>query len=188
MKLRPGTPDDAAAIADLIASFQRELTDHPDGTGADQYLASVSAQAERAYLESNRYTYIVAEYEGNMPGFIALRDVSHVFHLFVAREHQRLGVARRLWLEAKAKAREVAAPKHFTVNSSLLAVPVYRSFGFEPAGEVASVHGISFLPMRLTIVGNDGSSIEWAPSSRTVESKPSDGALPSCMDTQWGLR
>ena len=148
MKLRPGTAADADAIAGLIASFQRELTDHPDGSGADQYLASVSSQAERAYLESDRYSYIVAEHEGTLLGFIALRDGSHVFHLFVARQHQRMGVARRLWQEAKARVLKAETPRQFTVNSSLLAVPVYRAFGFEPAGEVVSVHGISFLPMR----------------------------------------
>jgi GNAT superfamily N-acetyltransferase len=151
MQFRSGTPNDAEAIAALIASFQPELTDRPDGMGAETYLASVSSQAERGYLESPRYTYIVAEQEGTMLGFIALRDVSHIFHLFVARQHQRGGVARRLWQHAKAHAITTAAPSQFTVNSSLRAVPTYSAFGFEAAGEVVSVHGISFLPMRLRV-------------------------------------
>jgi GNAT superfamily N-acetyltransferase len=155
MKLRTGTTSDAQAIASLIASFQPELTDHPDGAGAQEYIESVSSQAERGYLESGRYSYIVAEHEEALLGFIALRDVSHVFHLFVARQHQRAGVARLLWQAAKAQALESSAPGQFTVNSSLAAVPVYRAFGFEPAGEVVSVHGISFLPMRLTARANE---------------------------------
>ena len=84
-------------------------------------------------------------------GFIALRDTSHVFHLFVAKEHQRKGVARLLWKEARERALKTGAPTHFTVNSSLGAVAVYRAFDFEPTGEVTSVHGISFLPMRLAV-------------------------------------
>lgn len=155
MQLRSGTANDAEAIAALIASFQPELTDNPDGAGAESYLASVSGQAERRYLESPRYTYIVAEREGAMLGFIALRDVSHVFHLFVARDYQRTGVARRLWREAKAQALKTSAPRQFTVNSSLRAVATYRAFGFEPAGEVVSVHGISFMPMRLHVPENE---------------------------------
>ena len=151
MKLRSGTAADAESIASLIASFQREITVHPDGEGAEQYFASVSPQAERGYLESSRYSVIVAENEGVMLGFIALRDVSHVFHMFVAREHQRKGVARCLWHEAKAEALKTGSPTQFTVNSSLGAVAVYRAFGFEPTGEVKSVHGISFLPMRLAV-------------------------------------
>lgn len=150
MKLRPGTPADAEAIAGLIASFQPELTDRPDGLGAEQYLASVSCQSERGYLESDRYTYIVAEHEGTLLAFIALRDGNHIFHMFVARQHQRMGLARKLWQEAKASVPTNAKPELFTVNSSLLAVPVYRAFGFEPVSEVVSAHGISFQPMRLT--------------------------------------
>ena len=64
MKLRPGTTSDANAIAELIGSFQSELTDHPNGAGAEQFLASVSSEAERSYLESERYSYIVAERDG----------------------------------------------------------------------------------------------------------------------------
>lgn len=155
MQLRSGTANDADAIAALIASFQPELTDHPEGAGAESYLASVTAQAERGYLESPRYMYIVAEREGTMLGFIALRDVSHVFHLFVAQSHQRTGVARRLWHEARALALQTSALRQFTVNSSLRAVATYRAFGFEPAGEVVSVHGISFMPMRYQVPENE---------------------------------
>jgi GNAT superfamily N-acetyltransferase len=149
MKLRSGTANDAEAIANLIASFQPELTDHPDGLGAEDFITSVSCRAEREYLESSRYSYIVAEHEEALLGFIALRDISHVFHLFVARQHQRMGVAHLLWQTAMAQALKTSTPKQFTVNSSLRAVLVYRAFGFEPSGEVVSVHGISFQPMRL---------------------------------------
>jgi GNAT superfamily N-acetyltransferase len=151
MKLRSGTTADAESIASLIASFQREITIHPEGEGAEHYFASVSPRAERDYLASSRYSFLVAEDEGVLLGFIALRDVSHVFHMFVAREHQRKGVASRLWHEAKAQALRTGAPTHFTVNSSLGAVAVYRSFGFESTGEVASIHGISYVPMRLAV-------------------------------------
>jgi GNAT superfamily N-acetyltransferase len=151
MTLRPGTPRDAEAIADLIATFQSELTDHPDGVGAERYLASVSSQAERGYLESDRYRYIVAEREGALLGFIAIRDVSHIFHLFVARPHHREGIARRLWQEAKTLALRDVGLEKFTVNSSLRAVQVYRSFGFHELGAIVSANGISIISMRLNV-------------------------------------
>ena len=52
MEFRTGSPADAEAIAALIASFQSELTDDPSGAGAEEYLASVSVEAERGYLAS----------------------------------------------------------------------------------------------------------------------------------------
>ena len=64
MHIRPGNPGDANAVASLIASFQPILTLEPSGAGAEQYLASVSEDAERQYLESPRYAYLVAELEG----------------------------------------------------------------------------------------------------------------------------
>jgi GNAT superfamily N-acetyltransferase len=148
MVIRAGLPADAEAIAALIESFQSELTDDPSGAGADEYLASVSVAAEREYLASERYRYLVAYSGSQLAGFIAIRDGSHLFHLFVERSHQRQGIARSLWERALA---EMCAPNSdggFTVNSSLSAVPVYQAFGFVPAGSIQSVHGISFLPMQ----------------------------------------
>jgi GNAT superfamily N-acetyltransferase len=148
MEFRAGSPPDAEAIAALIDSFQSELTDDPSGAGAEEYLASVSVQAEREYLASERYRYLVAYSDSQLVGFIAIRDGSHLFHLFVERSHQHQGIARRLWERALG---ELCAPDSkggFTVNSSLRAVPVYQAFGFVPAGSIQSVHGISFLPMR----------------------------------------
>jgi GNAT superfamily N-acetyltransferase len=148
MKIRSGSPSDAEAIARLIASFQSELTDDPSGAGAEAYLASVSVEAERQYLASARYRYLLAYAGSQLAGFIAIRDGSHLFHLFVERAHQRQGLARLLWEQAL---HELGAPRSqgaFTVNSSLSAVLVYRALGFVPAGSTKSVHGISFLPMQ----------------------------------------
>lgn len=148
MKFRTGVPADAEAIAALIASFQSELTDDPSGAGAEQYLSSVSVLAEREYLASERYQYLVAYSDSQLAGVIAIRDGSHLFHLFVEHSHQRQGIGRRLWEQAL---RQLCAPGSdggFTVNSSLSAVPVYQAFGFIPAGSIQRMHGISFLPMR----------------------------------------
>jgi GNAT superfamily N-acetyltransferase len=147
MEFRPGLPADAEAIAGLIASFQSELTDDPSGAGAEEYLASVSVQAEREYLSSERYRYLVAYSDSHVAGFIAIRDGSHLFHLFVERSRQRRGIARRLWERALKELFVPRGDAGFSVNSSLSAVPVYEAFGFIPAGPIQSKHGISFLPM-----------------------------------------
>ena len=148
MEFRAGSPPDADAIAGLIASFQSELTDDPSGAGAEAYLASVSAQAEREYLTSQRYRYLLAYSGPQLAGFIAIRDGSHLFHLFVERAHQRQGLARALWERALHELGPPESQGAFTVNSSLAAVPAYRALGFLPAESIRSVHGISFLPMR----------------------------------------
>ena len=148
MQFRAGSPADAEAIAGLIASFQSELTDDPSGAGAEEYLASVSVQAERKYLASERYLYVLAYSDSQLAGFIVIRDGSHLFHLFVERSHQRQGIARRLWERALEKLCASGSDGGFTVNSSLSAVPVYQAFGFVPTASIQRMHGISFLPMQ----------------------------------------
>src|SRR5262249_3336312 len=109
---------------------------------------SVSVQAEREYLASERYRYLLAYSDSKLAGFIAIRGGSHLFHLFVERAYQRQGIARRLWERALEDLSAPASDGGFTVNSSLFAVPVYEAFGFVPAGSIQKTHGISFLPMR----------------------------------------
>jgi ribosomal protein S18 acetylase RimI-like enzyme len=151
MNIRSATPADARSLAELIASFQPTLTVDPSGAGAEQYLASVSEVSERQYLESPRYTYFVAEHDSEIVGFIAMRDRTHLFHLFVAAEYQGQGIARSLWRHAREHALRDGGVSVFTVNSSLNAVAVYERFGFVPSGGQVKAHGIVFQPMRLAL-------------------------------------
>lgn len=148
MSIRPGAAADAQAVARLIASFRPLLTRDPEGRGAAQFLASVSADAERRYLQSPRYAYRVAELDGRVVGFIAMRDTTHLFHLFVAAEAQRKGVGRALWTQARDEVLQALGAAEVSVNASLNAVPVYERFGFVAAGGVVHAHGIAFMPMR----------------------------------------
>lgn len=147
-EFRPAHAGDAAAISALIRQFAHEFTISADGSGAEQFLASVSTEAEAGYIADPRYRYI-ATYAGDaLAGFIAMRDRSHVFHLFVAPQFQRLGLATRLWHAALASAPGLA---DFTVNSSPAALPVYQRFGFAPTGAQVEMHGIRFVPMRMSL-------------------------------------
>jgi GNAT superfamily N-acetyltransferase len=148
MNQRPGNLQDATRIADIIASFAHELTDEPSGQAAEQYFASVSEQAEREYLKSDRYRYTIALDQNEIIGFIAIRDNTHIFHLFVRHDKHGQGVATSLWTSARRHAVASGNSGPFTVNSSLKAIPVYRKFGFFATGPVTTVHGISFQPMR----------------------------------------
>ncbi len=130
-------------------SFRAQLTSNPDGQGAEQFFASVSVDSERAYIESERYEFLLAEDGSDLAGFIAIRDKTHLFHLFVAHGFQRAGLARELWTRVRQPA------LRYTVNASLNAIPVYERLGFVAAGDRQHVHGVTFLPMQLE-PRNDG--------------------------------
>jgi GNAT superfamily N-acetyltransferase len=149
MLFRPAAPTDAHEISALIQNLSQGFALNEDGSGAEQFWASISEAAEASYIASSRYKFTVAINANAIVGFIAMRDVSHVFHLFVAPAVQRNGLASQLWARAKAEAMEAGHLGAFTVNSSLTAVPVYERFGFIPTSKVVEAHGISFLPMQL---------------------------------------
>ena len=156
-RLRPATASDAAHLAALILAHRSALTLEDQGLSAEKFLESVSEAAVRAYIESERYAYTVLEAEGEILGFIALRDRTHLFHLFVAQAHQRRGIARQLWESALRCARDNPNARSFTVNSSPGAVAAYSRFGFVQAAAPVQMHGIAFVPMVLALDENAAS-------------------------------
>jgi GNAT superfamily N-acetyltransferase len=148
MEYRPALTEDAKEISQLIRSLSSSFLANRDGSGAQLFWNSVSEEAQLLHLRDPRYWYVVATHNGDIAGFIAMRDLSHVFHLFVAKERQRQGVASQLWELAKSNKRAVNNTAAFTVNSSLSAAAVYERFGFFRTGDVVKNHGISFCPMQ----------------------------------------
>ncbi|WP_170851016.1 GNAT family N-acetyltransferase [Collimonas sp. OK607] len=149
-EFRPAHVDDAAAINALILQFLHEFTISADGSGAEQFLASVSTEAEARYISDPRYLYIAAFAGEVLAGFITIRDRCHISHLFVAPQFQRQGLATRLWQAALSSAPDLEL-EGFTVNSSPFALPVYERFGFVKTGPKIEKHGICFVPMYLSL-------------------------------------
>lgn len=150
MEFRPATADDAPAISALIHANLAHLTIDPAGAGAERFLAFVSPQAIRGYIESPTFRYRVAICENALAGAVAIRNGSHLYHLFVLPGRQRQGLGRQLWQHARQALFDPAATT-LTVNSSANAVPVYESFGFQVSGARVEHHGVAFVPMRLVM-------------------------------------
>lgn len=158
MHFAPGLPRDAEEISELIAHLSGPFFVAPDRIGAEPFKASISVDAVRGYLQATKFSYLLArDAAGTLAGVVAIRDRTHLFHLFVADAFQGTGLARRLWEQARALAMAEETVPAFTVNSSLNAIPVYERFGFERQGEVKVMHGVSFQPMTCRVgdeVGN----------------------------------
>ena len=90
---------------------------------------------------------VPAEADGALVGLVAMRDHSHLYHLFVAPAWQGRGLARALWQQVRQAALEAGNPGRFTVNASVNAVPVYGRFGFVATGPRVEKNGIAFVPM-----------------------------------------
>ncbi len=150
MEFRKARLSDAAAIHRLILDLSEDFFEYPDRRGAEPFLESISQTALSGYLQAPRYCYWLAlNSDQELQGLIALRDATHLFHLFVAKQSQGSGLASQLWRLAAAYSAQQSAGATMTVNASLNALAVYQHWGFQAQGEVQHMHGIRFLPMIL---------------------------------------
>lgn len=157
MDIRPLVSTDIAAVAALLRSLSLEYIVHESTReGASTFLAENDETGLRGYLACG-HVYHVAVDEGELTGFVAVRDNCHLFHLFVGKRWHRTGLSRRLWDVARAAALGRGGDAVFTANSSNYAVPVYEAFGFVRVGPTQCAKGLYYNPMRL---GGDASKDE----------------------------
>ena len=149
MKVERATIADAPRISALIRELSKPFLVSPSGEGAEPFFAAISEAAIQGYVSSSNFEYFVAGSQSQLAGVVALRDNSHLFHLFVAKPYQGQGLGSRLWQVVKTRAIQAGNPGKFTVNSSLNALPVYEKLGFIPSGPVVQTHGVTFQPMQL---------------------------------------
>jgi GNAT superfamily N-acetyltransferase len=154
MQIRSLVPDDIPALAALLRRAAQEFILH-ESTPEDgaRFLAEQGEEGMRAFVAKG-FVYHLAEIDGELAGFIAIRERSHVYSLYVDKAFHRRGVARRLWETARALALDAApGPAHpgaFTVNASNHALPFYAALGFVPTAPTQA--GIvRYKPMRLVV-------------------------------------
>lgn len=140
---------DIPAVAALLERLARKsITAEFSATAKDKFVRANDAAAISSFVE-NGFRYHVAQAEGAFAGFVGVRNNSHIYHLFVAEEAQRNGVARSLWNVAKAACCVAGNMGRFTVNSSNNAIAVYKSFGFVRTAPTQDSDGVLYKPMVL---------------------------------------
>jgi len=148
--IRALVPDDVPAAAALLRRAAEEFILH-ESTPEDgaAFLAQQSEDGIRGFLAQG-FVYHVAEVDGVLAGFIAIRERSHVYSLYVDKRWQRRGIARRLWETGRDVALGPGHPGFFTVKASNFALPFYASLGFVPTAPTqASI--VRYNPMRLVL-------------------------------------
>jgi GNAT superfamily N-acetyltransferase len=151
MLIRPLDDTDIPAVARLLRVLAQEFIVHESSPeGAATFLRENDVEAIRANV-ARGMVYHVAHAGDELAGFIAMRERSHLYHMFVDRRWHRQGLAHRLWEVAQAAALEGGPLAAFTVNSSNFAVPVYEAFGFVRTAPMQCMKGLYFNPMALAL-------------------------------------
>lgn len=85
-------------------------------------------------------------------GVLAMRENNHISLMFVKKEHQREGIARKLFEFALESCRTTDSNlQTITVNSSRYAVEIYEKMGFIKIDSEQENHGIRFTPMKFIV-------------------------------------
>lgn len=149
MQIRPLTAHDIPAVARLFGALAMEyIVNQAPPDAARQFVRDNDEDALRGFLAAGM-RYHVAERDGQIVGFVALRAQKHLYHLFVDKQYHRQGIATALWEVARQEALAAGNPGVFTVNASNYALPVYQKMGFVQTGPMQFKSGLYYNPMQL---------------------------------------
>jgi len=90
--------------------------------------------------------------DNNITGYIEVSGINHIYFLFVKKDFQKQGIAKRLVdsviITIKNKNPDF---KEITVNSTLNALQFYEKLGFVKIADFQMKNGITSFPMSLEI-------------------------------------
>jgi GNAT superfamily N-acetyltransferase len=141
--IRHATASDAEAASHLVTGLAHYFVSDPNSAEVGTFMAGLAPSAYAERIRSAQFKHYVAEDSAGLCGVVALRDGSHVYHLFVRADAQGQGISRALWRHAKQHSNHST----FTVNASLFAVPVYERLGFVAKAGPQRSQGVAFVPM-----------------------------------------
>ena len=151
MDIREAKKEDATKIKDLVTNLSHFYL-HTENEQLPDWLSSSLTKKEfENRMTNNEFTNLVCENNGSIIGYISIKNIRHIYHLFVSQEHQRKGIAKKLW----KKARMLCPSIIYTVKSSLHAVPIYESFGFSKHSSIEVKDNIQYQAMELKTTFNN---------------------------------
>lgn len=145
MNIRNAKEDDAEQIYNLVSSLSHFYLSSTEESLPEWLLSSLELKEFKNRLKNNEFTNLLCERNGNIIGYISIKNKNHIYHLFVSQEHQRKGIAKKLWKKAK----NLCLSSTYTVRSSLYAVPVYECFGFSKSKKIETKDNFQFQAMEL---------------------------------------
>lgn len=146
-RIREADTDDALAISRLIVPLTEQYILPDVSPDARQGLLNSMSEQGLQKLMSDGCRYHLAEMDAQTIAVIGLYRHSHLYHLFVAAEFQRRGIARRLWEVVLNQCIEAGAGDAISVNAAPTARRFYERLGFKSRGDARQRNGITTLPM-----------------------------------------
>jgi ribosomal protein S18 acetylase RimI-like enzyme len=105
-----------------------------------------------AERQCNQINLWVAFIDSKLIGMIEIRDNKYISLLFVDKEYQRQGIAKKLFDKSlKEIIRRDPKLDKFYVHASPYSIPIYKKMGFIETDNMQEENGMKYLPMEMTI-------------------------------------
>jgi len=115
-----------------------------EGVQTFQGIASIGGLESRMDADNEMLVY---EDNGEVIGFLELKEGRHIAMLFVSPGSQKKGVGKSLISAMLPYAKKNVV----TVNASLTSVPAYLHYGFECTGDASESAGLTYQPMKIKL-------------------------------------
>jgi|WetSurMetagenome_2_1015567.scaffolds.fasta_scaffold142758_2 predicted GNAT family N-acyltransferase len=105
-----------------------------------------------AERQKDQINLLVALLDSKIIGMIEIRDNKYISLLFVDKQYQGLGIAKRLFHESlKTCTQRDSILDKFYVHALPFSIPIYMKLGFIETGCLQEDNGIKYLPMEMMI-------------------------------------
>ncbi len=136
-------------ISRLIKQVYDEFVSPDYSTEGNQFFYDWIDPLKIAERQKGQRNILVALSGPEMVGVIEIRNNNTVSLLFVDKEYQRQGIAKRLFNEAlKDCVQRNPTLKKVFVHASPFSIPIYKKLGFQETAPIQIENGIKYLPMQ----------------------------------------
>ncbi|MDD3876961.1 MAG: GNAT family N-acetyltransferase [Bacteroidales bacterium] len=140
-------------IHELIKKVYGEFVSNDYSEAGNQFFFDWIQPSKIAERQCNQINIWVAFMDLKLVGMIEIRDNRFISLLFVDKDYQRNGIAKKLFYESlKETIRRDSKLDKFYVHASPFSIPIYKKLGFKETDEMQEENGIKFLPMELDIL------------------------------------
>lgn len=138
-----------------VEVFSEFVAPHYSQEGVSEFLRYIDPDLMSKRVKFDHFV-LMAEADDRLVGIIEVKDFDHISLLFVSREAQRKGIAKRLLNEAlQICSRNNPNLSHVSVHSSPNSIEAYEHLGFRSEGSEKLEHGIRYVPMILQVYKNN---------------------------------
>lgn len=139
-------------IHQLIKKVYDEFVSIDNSNEGNRFFYEWIKPSKIAERQCNQINIWVAFIDSKLVGMIEIRDNKYISLLFVDKNHQGCGIAKKLFdISLKEIIRRDPKLDKFYVHASPYSIPIYKKMGFIETDNMQEENGIKYLPMEMTI-------------------------------------